>query len=171
MIYAYRPCHLGDVIMVRELMRINLVYASTSGNVEVVMETVAKVLRQNSFEIMLSRAEKTPIETVKKNKYFVFGTSTWEHGQLNPFFQKLYEAMQTKNFQNKEAAFVGCGDRRYEPVLFCEGINKVHGLWLKKDGKVVGTILKIQGEPYEDLDSLVVPWASELAQSWKSHRA
>ena len=158
-------------MMVKGLMRINLVYASTSGNVEVVIETVAKVLGQSGFEIMLSRAEKTLIETIKKNKYFVFGTSTWEHGQLNPFFQALYEAMQTENFQNKEAAFVGCGDRRYEPVLFCEGIEQVQRLWLKKGGKVVGTILKIQGEPYAILDSLVVPWASKLAQIWKNHRA
>jgi len=152
-------------------MVIDLVYASTSGNVEIVMETVARVLQQNGFEIVLNRAEKTPIETIKKNKYFVFGTSTWDHGQLNPFFQKLYEDMQTVNFQNKEASFVGLGDRRYEPVLFCEGINKIHGLWLKKGGKEVGTMLKIQGEPYETLDSQVVPWASELAQFWKSHRA
>ena len=152
-------------------MGIDLVYASTSGNVEIVMETVAKVLRQNDFKIALNRAEKTPIGTIRNNKYFVFGTSTWDHGQLNPFFQKLYEAMQTDNFQNKEAAFVGLGDRRYEPVLFCEGINKIHGLWLKKGGKEVGTMLKIQGEPHETLDSQVVPWASELAQFWKSHRA
>lgn len=152
-------------------MGINLVYASTSGNVEIVIETVAKVLRQNGFEIILSRAEKTPIETIKKNKYFVFGTSTWEHGQLNPFFQKLYDAMQTENFQNKQAAFVGLGDRRYEPVLFCEGIEQVHRLWTKKGGKVVGTILKIQGEPYAILDSVVMPWASKLAQIWKNHRA
>ena len=152
-------------------MVIDLVYASTSGNVEIVMETVARVLQQNGFEIVLNRAEKTPIETIKKNKYFVFGTSTWDHGQLNPFFQKLYEDMHTVNFQNKEAAFVGLGDRRYEPVLFCEGINKIHGLWSEKGGKKIGTVLKIQGEPYENLDSKVVPWASELAQFWKSHRA
>ena len=171
MIYAYRPCHLGDVIMVRELMKINLVYASASGNVEVVMETVAKVLRQNGFEIVLNRAEKTPIKTIKNNKYFVFGTSTWNHGQLNPFFQKLYEAMQSENFQNKEAAFVGLGDRRYEPVLFCEGIEKIHVLWSKNGGMEKGTVLKIQGEPYEILDSQVEPWASKLAQFWKSHRA
>ena len=152
-------------------MVIDLVYASTSGNVEIVMETVARVLQQNGFEIVLNRAEKTPIETIKKNKYFVFGTSTWDHGQLNPFFQTLYEAIQTVNFQNKEAAFVGLGDRRYEPVLFCEGINKIHGLWSEKGGKKIGTVLKIQGEPYENLDSKVVPWASELAQFWKSHRA
>jgi len=152
-------------------MSIDIVYASTSGNVEIVIETIAKVLHQNGLDAKLNRAEKTPIETIKKNKHFVFGTSTWDHGQLNPFFQELYKAMQTENFQNKEAAFIGCGDRRYEPVLFCEGIERIHRLWIKKGGKVVGTILKIQGEPYAILDSLVVPWASKLVQIWKNHRA
>lgn len=152
-------------------MEIDLVYASTSGNVEVTIETIAKDLVKNGYKVVLSRAEKTPIETIKKNNFFVFGTSTWEHGQLNPFFQELFEAMQALNFQNKEAAFVGLGDRRYEPVLFCEGIEHIHRLWIEKGGKAVGTILKIQGEPYEILDSMVVPWASKLAKSWKNYRA
>ena len=158
-------------MIVKDLMRIDLVYASTSGNVEVTIETIAKHLEQNGYKVVLGRAEKTPIETIKKNDFFVFGTSTWEHGGLNPFFQTLLEAMQALNFQNKEAAFVGCGDRRYEPVLFCEGIEHIHRLWTKKGGKVVGTILKIQGEPYAILDSVVVPWASKLARIWKNHRA
>lgn len=148
-----------------------MVYASTSGNVEVTIETIAKDLVNNGYEVVLSRAEKTPIETIKQNKYFVFGTSTWDHGRLNPFFQALYEAMHAQDFQNKEAAFVGLGDRRYEPVLFCEGIELVCRLWLEKGGQVVGTILKIQGEPYEILDPVVVPWASKLAKLWKNRRA
>ncbi|MBI2594520.1 flavodoxin family protein [Candidatus Curtissbacteria bacterium] len=138
---------------------------------EIVMETIAKVLHKNHFEIFLSRAEKTTIETIKNNRRFVFGTSTWEHGLLNPFFQKLYEEMQGENFENKEAAFVGLGDKRYEPVLFCEAIEQIRRLWLKKNGKKIGTILKIQGEPYEKLNSHVAPWASQIAQTWTTHRA
>ena len=147
-------------------MRIDLVYASTSGNVEIVCETIARILGQNGFEIVLSRAEKTPIETIKKNKYFVFGTSTWEHGRLNPFFEKLFEEMKTLNFNSKQAAFVGLGDRRYESVKFCEGIKQVLRLWLINGGEKVGSPLLIQGEPYEQLDAVVKPWANSVASNW-----
>lgn len=151
-------------------MKVDLIYASTSGNVEIVMETIAEELRKQHLAPVLNRAEKTPLETIKKNGHFVFGTSTWEHGMLNPHFEELYEAMKTENFNNKQAAFVGLGDRRYEPVLFCEGIELVQRLWLKSGGKKIGTILKIQGEPYEQLESLVRPWALQLAEKLKNNR-
>lgn len=148
-------------------MDIYLIYASTSGNVEIVMEEVAKVLKANGFAIFLSRVEVTPIETVSKNSKFVFGTSTWEHGLLNPFFERLYGELSKIDCLGKQAAFVGLGDRRYEPVLFCEGAEKVRRLWIKAGGREIDTILKIQGEPYEQIDSAIVPWAGQVAESFK----
>ena len=74
--------------------------------------------------------------------------------------------MQKHTFQNKQAAFVGLGDRRYEPVFFCKGVNDIRDLWLEKGGEETGTTLKIQGEPYEQLATVVSPWANLLAKTW-----
>lgn len=147
-------------------MQICLIYASTSGNVEVTMEFVAKTLNYMGFESILNRAEKTSIETIKKHQKLVFGTSTWEHGVLNPFFNKLFEAMHNQDLSTKQAAFVGLGDRRYEPVFFCQGVEQLREVWLKNGGLQVNTTLKIQGEPYGQLNSIVAPWANTLAKIW-----
>lgn len=150
-------------------MGIYLIYASTSGNVEVTMEYVSGFLKKRGFEVFLSRAERTPIEVIEKHKKFVFGTSTWQHGNLNPFFMKLYEEMKNLDFRGKQAAFVGLGDRRYEPILFCEGIVKIRHLFLKNGGEEVGNYLKIQGEPYGQLNSVVAPWAAMLSNTWANY--
>lgn len=152
-------------------MKVDLIYASASGNVEIVAETIADIFERKHFKILLNRAEKTSIKTIEDNNHFVFATSTWDHGMLNPFFQNLYEKMKDRNFKNKQAAFVGLGDRRYEPVLFCGGQEKIRQLWLKNGGTEIGTNLKIQGEPYNQLESKVIPWASQLAEKWSNKSA
>jgi flavodoxin I len=148
---------------------IYLIYASTSGNVEVVMETIGEVLRHRGINVMLSRAEKTPAEVLMGHTTFIFGTSTWEHGRLNPYFETVYKQIQTMDCQGKRAAFVGLGDRRYEPVLFCEGMEQVRAAWLKQGGQEIGSPLKIQGEPYDQLEIAVKPWAELVASDWTTH--
>lgn len=139
-------------------MEIHLIYASTSGNVERVVETVAEVLSQNGFEPELHRSEQTLIDVIKNNSLFIIATSTWEHGALNPFFVPLFKEMQQTDLHGKRAAFIGLGDMRYEPVLFTEGMEQVREMWLAQGGEEVGTRLKIQGEPYAQLENHVKPW-------------
>lgn len=141
---------------------VKLVYASTSGNTEIVMETVAQILQQADLAPTLHRAEQTPVSVIEDNSWFVFGTSTWEHGALNPFFRRLLSEMKNSNLAGKQAAFVGCGDTRYEPVLFCEGIEKVKKVWVAQGGSVLGEVLKINGEPYGLLGTDVKRWAEGL---------
>lgn len=145
---------------------IQLIYASTSGNVEIVMQHLAKVLTQQGLLVELHRAEQTDIELINANSQFVLATSTWEHGALNPFFNTLYSQMKSANCKEKQAAFVGLGDRRYEPVLYCEGMEKVRRIWLSQGGSEVMQSLKMNGEPYALLDVLVTPWATKLASAF-----
>ena len=148
---------------------IHMIYASTSGNVELVMETISDVLQSKGLHTTLSRAERTAPEVITLNDTFILGTSTWEHGKLNPFFAKMYEAMKTIGCRGKQAAFVGLGDRRYEPVLFCEGMEQVRRLWLHQGGKEIGERLRIQGEPYGQLEKIVKPWAEGIVQQMRNH--
>ncbi len=149
-------------------MPIVIIYASTSGNVEIVCQTIAKILKKKGFDSVLSRAEATDIELIRTNKHFIFGTSTWEHGRINPFFDKLVLQMKNENFREKKAAFVGLGDKRYEPVLFCHGIEELYRLWLINGGDRIGKTLLIAGEPYGQLDTTVVSWAESILDTWKN---
>jgi flavodoxin len=137
------------------------VYASTSGNVEFVIDTIADHWRQAGHLVETHRAEVTSIDIVTQNQLFLFGTSTWEHGELNPFFVPLYEKLQTIDCTNKSAFFVGCGDYRYEPVLFNRGIQLIQERWESQGGQVNYHPLKINNDPSLSLHNLIEPWINQ----------
>lgn len=143
-------------------MTIHVIYASTSGNVEKVVETAAEVLRQAGLAVELHRAEQTPLSVITDNDTFILASSTWEHGVLNPFFQRLYSEMKDQDFTGKRAGFMGCGDRRYESVLFNEGIKMINRLWTKQGGQQLHHMHIIDGDPYPQLEPVKV-WATEFA--------
>jgi flavodoxin len=141
---------------------IHCVYASTSGNVEIVAETVAKVLQGQELPVELHRAEQTAIDLIQNNQNFLFATSTWERGTLNPFFVPLLEEMKKIDFTGKKAGFIGLGDIRYENVFFNRGIDLIHDAWKANRGEVLFRLLKLNGDPYAQLDSVVTPWAQAI---------
>lgn len=141
---------------------VTIIYASTSGNVEVVCEKVAQVLTENGYAAELHRAEVTEIDIVKDNQLFIFATSTWEHGEINPFFDKLLAAMAETDCAGKRAGYIGLGDFRYEPVLFNVAIDIVKETFEKQGGSQVSKILKINGEPYNLLDTTVKKWTLDF---------
>lgn len=149
---------------------INCVYASTSGNVEFVVEAAAKILNAQGLPTQLHRSEQTPIEFIRDNQQFIFATSTWDHGILNPFFHPLFAAMGQTDFAGKKAGFIGLGDVRYEPVFFNRGIQLIHDLWKANQGEVLFRMLKINGDPYGQLDNLVTPWATEIASYFRGEK-
>lgn len=148
-------------------MNINIIYASTSGNVEAVCEKVAEILKENKFEVKLNRAEQTDIKILLESEFLILATSTWEHGELNPFFKTLFDQMKEADFSGKKASFIGLGDKRYEPVLFAEGMEVVRKRFLDKGGEELFEALRIDGEPYRFLDTDVTTWANNLAQKLK----
>lgn len=137
---------------------IHAIYASTSGNVEFVVDTIAAGWQQAGQEVILSRAEVTPAEVINHNSLFLFATSTWDHGIMNPFFNALYEHMGTLDCSHKAAFFVGCGDFRYEPVLFNTGIQSILERWKERGGEELYHPLKLNGDPSKSLDNLIKPW-------------
>ncbi len=137
---------------------IQIVYASTSGNVELVCEEISKILSSNSVENQLHRSEVAPIDLITENNMFILATSTWEHGEINPFFARLYNEMKGLDLTGKIAAFVGLGDIRYEPVQFCEGMNILRRSFIEKGGTELFHALRINGDPHDQIENHVKPW-------------
>ena len=143
---------------------IHIIYASTGGNTQHVVEQVSLYWQELGFVTVLHRAEQTPISVVTNNSLFLFATSTWEHGIVNPFFKALLTEMQKANFVGKVASFIGLGDRRYEHHYFCTGMYTIKETWEKNGGAAVGTALTIGREPFEDsIEIMVKKWADDTA--------
>lgn len=141
---------------------VHIIYASTGGNTEHVMEQVAKYWQEQGVQIELHRAEQTPLSVITDNQFFLLSTSTWDHGTLNPFFKRLFDEMKNSDFSGKVASFIGLGDRRYEHHYFCSGMTQLKELWEKNNGVAVGVALTIGREPFEEaIETMVKKWADE----------
>lgn len=150
---------------------IPIIYASTSGNVESVCEAVADLLNTAGITTSLHRAEATSYEIIETNSTFILATSTWEHGELNPFFNKLYTELLDHDLKGKRAAFIGLGDIRYESVLFCKGIDIIREAFLRSGGTEINTTLRLNGEPYQYLNTAVLNWATRLIELLKNEQS
>lgn len=141
---------------------IHIIYASTSGNTEFVMDKVAEIWRGMGKEVFLHRSEMTDVSVINDNQRFLLATSTWDHGTINPFFDKLLAQMKETDFTGKKSAFIGLGDRRYEKHDFCTGMSLLKEVWEKNNGTAIGVGLTIGREPFDELiDTMVRNWADK----------
>jgi flavodoxin len=147
---------------------IPIIYASTSGNVEATCQRISDLLHEAGFKTSLYRAENTDINLIKESAFYLFATSTWEHGEINPFFYKLLVEIEKTDLTGKSAGFIGLGDTRYEQVLFCKGIDILRDAFLKSGGKDVYSPLKINGEPYQYFNTTVLNWTNKLIEILKN---
>ena len=157
--------------MSTQLPAIHIVYASTSGNVEAVMEKVAATLQEYHYPVTLHRAEQTKVDVFNLTDIFILATSTWEHGEINPFWNRLLKEMEAVDLSGKNAGFVGLGDKRYEPVLFCNGMEILRHEFITRGGGEIFEPLKINGEPYNLLDTVVKEWAYNFIYKLKEFYA
>lgn len=140
---------------------VHIIYASTGGNTEHVMEQVSKYWQAQGIQVVLHRAEQTPISVINDNKYFLLSTSTWDHGTINPFFNRLLAEMKKSDLTGKVASFIGLGDRRYEKHYFCTGMLELKEAWERNKGQSVGIALMIGREPFEErIEEMVNDWAT-----------
>lgn len=144
------------------MITIPIIYASTSGNVEVVCQSVAEKLNLAGIPNSLHRAEQTELDLVISNDIIIYATSTWEHGEINPYFHSIMNGMKNLDLSGKKAAFIGLGDLRYEPVLFCGGMEQLRDTYLHQGGAELIRSIKINGEPYRQLDKALANWTNVL---------
>jgi flavodoxin len=145
-------------------MIIPFIYASTSGNVEATMEHIAAEVTKLGIDTPMYKVEKTSYDIIRDNSVFVLGTSTWEHGVLNPFWDKMLVEISKNSMTGKKASFVGLGDIRYEPIYFCRGIDTLRDKFVESGGEQLGLTLKVNGDPYKELDKLVAIWTGQLIE-------
>jgi flavodoxin len=144
---------------------IHIIYASTMGHTELVAEKVSELLGNAGIENTLHKAEVTDYSLIENNDKFIFATSTWEHGVINPYFNQILERLsQERDLSDKIAAFIGTGSVKYEIYYFCEGAKILRKTWLEAQGGEFVQPILIDGLPYDKLDTLVTNWANKLIE-------
>ncbi|ONI40838.1 hypothetical protein AN640_08390 [Candidatus Epulonipiscium fishelsonii] len=104
-------------------MNISIIYGSTTGNTAEVAELIkAELTNHNSRVIEVSTANDSDIETAD---LVLFGSSTWNYGDIQDDFLPYYESMSTKLLNGKAFAVFGCGDKASFGDVFCQAVDLI----------------------------------------------
>jgi flavodoxin I len=144
------------------MKKLTLIYASTTGNTEAVMDKVAEILKEHPIELDIFRSEEIDGSVVTANDNFILATSTWGHGIINPFFDELLDFISNNSMKGKRAGFIGLGDKAYEPELFNNGIKMLKAAFIKSGGVEIEKTFIIDGDPFPLLETKVPYWTEKF---------
>lgn len=133
---------------------LQIIYASTSGHTEFVVDTLMAFLKTTSKNLVIQkkRAELTKPEDLVGDDVLILASSTWNtggpEGQLNPhMFALLTARAATVDLKGRKVAVIGLGDDRYH--FTCEAANHLEEFVTSHGGVLLQPILRIINEPYD----------------------
>ena len=150
---------------------LHIVFASTSGHTEYVVEALIDSLRSIApgWEIEETMAEKARPQDLLNGDVLLLASATWNtggiEGQLNPhMWVLLHDKAKTLDLAGKPCACIGLGDHRYfytaRAADHLQHYIKVH------HGRLIVPALKIIDEPYGQEETVRV-WGKQLVDVLK----
>ena len=148
---------------------LQIIYASTSGHTEYVVQKIADELRRTNSGIVVhtQRAENATAEDLQRGDALLLGSGTWNtggiEGQLNPHMHEfLHDRANHADLKKKNVFIVSLGDDRYRYTTRAGGHLRTFAV--AHGGIVIEPILTIVNEPY-DKEAVIVAWTKRLAHS------
>lgn len=149
-----------------------IVYASTSGHTEFVVDTLMGELSKSipTLRVTKQRAELTKPEDLTKESVLLLASSTWNtgnvEGQLNPHMHELLvvKAASVK-LSSHPCAAIGLGDERY--FYTAKAAERLVDFVTTHGGSLLLPPLKILNEPFEQKEK-IASWAKEFVKSLSS---
>lgn len=143
-----------------------ILFASTSGHTEYVVEVLSAYWRSQGIDVKAQRIETAAPEDLIKGDILVLASGTWNtggiEGQMNPY---MHEFLQGKakdiDLAQKPVAIIALGDDRY--FYTCRANEHLRRFVLDHGGKTLGTALLIVNEPYGQ-EEKVKKWANSMKQ-------
>jgi flavodoxin len=131
---------------------LSIIYASTSGHTEFVVDTLIAFLQEKGIKkIDKTKAERATVESLTQGDVLLLASSTWNtgntEGQLNPHMHALLrERAKDIDLKGKKVALIGLGDQRY--FYTCKAAKHLEEFTFTHKGTLVVPTLKILNEPY-----------------------
>ncbi len=149
------------------MFKLLVLYGTLTYNSEIVAHRIGKAAEASKlFDLVdvLNVVEILNTEVLLDYHFIIAGTSTWSEGNYPPDVEEFVERSNTPvNLQNKVAAFFALGEKVYEN--FCGGGIKFRDFFINNlNAKPVGTFLKIDGPPEEEVLTKVDQWCKKIFQ-------
>jgi flavodoxin I len=145
---------------------LHIVYASTSGHTEYVVDALIGSLGElvPGWDIEKRMAEKTQPQDLLEADVLLLASSTWNtggiEGQLNPHMQQLLqEQAKDVDLADKACACIGLGDHRY--FYLARAGDRLQGYVETHHGRLILPTLRIIDEPYGQ-EETVRAWGVQL---------
>jgi flavodoxin len=145
---------------------LSIIYASTSGHTEHVVDTLIAALEAKSKDIRIvkQRAERTKPEDLTKSDATLLACGSWNtnnvEGQLSPYmFELLMKTAAALDLKGQPCAAIGLGDDRY--FFTAKAAEHLANYLKNHNGKILLPTLKIVNEPYGQ-EEKIRTWANEL---------
>lgn len=148
------------------LSSINILYASTSGNTEYVVDTLTDLLKKSAPTVDVERqlVESAKPEDLLRGDLVILASGTWNfggvEGQLNERMHRyLFERARGIDLTGKQIAFISLGDDRYYYTTRCT--EKFMRFLKESHAKMALIPLIIVNEPYGQ-EERVMRWGEKL---------
>jgi len=150
---------------------LHIVFASTSGHTEYVLDTLIDSLKSTpGWDIEETMAEKTQPQDLLSGDVLLLASATWNtggiEGQLNPhMWVLLNDKAKTLDLVGKPCACIGLGDHRY--FYTARAADRLQHYVEAHHGRLIVPTLKIIDEPYGQEEAVRV-WGKQLVDVSKS---
>lgn len=141
---------------------VHFFYGTTSGNTELVVDTIARILSSAGHSPKLERIELSQPEALLKGDVAVLASPTYGHGILQDDMAPFVKALHSFELKGHPCAVVGLGDPRYDAQYHIESAPILEEAVKKAGGTLIIPSLRISGTPVRHLDGLIPRWAEQL---------
>ena len=145
---------------------LHIIYASTSGHTEFVIDTLIAYLKEKAPNLEISKqiAEQAFPEDLLKGDLLILAPGTWNtggvEGQLNPHMHEfLLKRAQTANLKGRKVSIIALGDERY--YYTSRAGEHLRSFVQTHDGVIAGDPLVIVNEPYGQ-EERVKRWGDKI---------
>jgi flavodoxin I len=150
---------------------LHIVFASTSGHTEYVVESLIGSLKSTNsdWKIEGTMAEKAQPQDLLSCDVLLLASGSWNtgsiEGQLNPhMWGLLHDRAKTLDLAGKPCACIGLGDHRY--FYTARAADHLEHYVEAHDGRLIAPTLRIVDEPYGQEEALRV-WGKRLVEVLK----
>ena len=150
---------------------LHIVFASTSGHTQYVVEALVDSLKSITpgWEIEETMAEKAKPQDLLGGDVLLLASATWNtggiEGQLNPHMSVLlHDKAKALDLAGKPCACIGLGDHRY--FYTARAADHLQHYVKAHHGRLIVPTLKIIDEPYGQEEAVRV-WGKQLVDASK----
>jgi flavodoxin len=139
-----------------------LIYGSTGGNTEMVVENVADMLKSKKHKVTLKRAELSKAADLLKADIIILASPTYGHGLLEGYMAKFAKGIRDLDLKGKPCAVIGLGDPKYEAQYHIESAAILEKTLSDAGGKILLPALRISRTPVMHLKGIIPHWTEQL---------